>query len=53
MGSVKSNEFMIRAQIGENGKAYELTVFRDGRAIVKGTGDASIARGIFAKFVGI
>jgi adenylyltransferase/sulfurtransferase len=49
---VKANEFMIRAHISENGKAYELTLFRDGRAIVKGTGDASEARGIFAKFIG-
>jgi adenylyltransferase/sulfurtransferase len=52
MGLVKVNEFMLRAQIDDNGKAYELTLFRDGRAIVKGTGDASQARGIYAKFIG-
>lgn len=52
MGPVKANEFMIRAQISDNGKEYELTLFRDGRAIVKGTGDASQARGIYARFVG-
>ena len=43
---------MIRAKLSDNGKEYELTVFRDGRAIVKGTNDASNARGIYAKFVG-
>ena len=52
MGPVKANEFMIRAQVSDNGKAYELTLFRDGRAIVKGTGDASQARGIYARFIG-
>ena len=52
MGPVKANEFMIRAQLKDQGKDYELTLFRDGRAIVKGTGDASEARGVYAKFVG-
>jgi len=53
LGSVKANEFMLRARLSDNGKDYELTVFRDGRAIVKGTDDATIARGVYAKFVGI
>jgi adenylyltransferase/sulfurtransferase len=53
LGSVRANEFMIRAQLSDNGKNYELTVFRDGRAIVKGTDDATVARGVYAKFVGI
>jgi len=53
LGGVKANEFMIRVQINDNGKAYELTVFRDGRAIVKGTPDASVARGVYAKYIGI
>jgi molybdopterin/thiamine biosynthesis adenylyltransferase len=53
LGSVRANEFMIRALLSDNGKDYELTVFRDGRAIVKGTGDASVARGVYAKYVGI
>jgi adenylyltransferase/sulfurtransferase len=53
LGSVKANEFMMRAQLSDNGKDYELTVFRDGRAIVKGTDDATVARGVYAKFVGI
>jgi len=51
-GSVMANEFVIRAAIRDNGKAYELTLFADGRAIIKGTGDAGVARGVFAKYVG-
>jgi hypothetical protein len=30
----------------------ELTVFRDGRAIVKGTTDLPRARAVYARFVG-
>ena len=30
----------------------EITVFRDGRAIVKGTDDISVARSLYAKFIG-
>jgi adenylyltransferase/sulfurtransferase len=52
MGEVKVNEFMLRARLNDRGKEYELTLFRDGRAIVKGTGDAARARGIYAKFIG-
>lgn len=49
-GTVTVNEFMLRAAVNDN--AYELTVFADGRAIVKGTDDASMARSVYAKFVG-
>jgi adenylyltransferase/sulfurtransferase len=31
---------------------YELTVFADGRAIVKGTDDPAMARKIYAQYVG-
>jgi molybdopterin-synthase adenylyltransferase len=51
-GSVIANDFMVRAAIPDNGKMYELTLFADGRAIVKGTGEAGVARGVFAKYVG-
>jgi molybdopterin-synthase adenylyltransferase len=51
-GSVIANDFMVRAAIRDNGKVYELTLFADGRAIVKGTGEAGVARGVFAKYVG-
>ncbi len=48
VGAVRSNEFALRASID----AYELTVFPDGRAIIKGTQDIGIARSIYAKYVG-
>jgi adenylyltransferase/sulfurtransferase len=51
-GAVTVNEYMIRAEIHDNDKVYELTLFADGRAIVKGTGEAGVARGVFAKYVG-
>jgi len=51
-GEVKRNEFMVRAQVEENAKVFEITLFTDGRAIVKGTGEESVARGIYSKYVG-
>ena len=47
-GDVKQNEYLLRLTVGE----YELTVFRDARAIVRGTDDVSIARSVYAKYVG-
>jgi len=32
---------------------YEMVVFPDGRAIVKNTDDESLARGLYAKYVGM
>jgi adenylyltransferase/sulfurtransferase len=35
-----------------NSGEYEVTVFRDGRAIIKGTDDVAAARSVYARFVG-
>ncbi len=51
-GSVNVNKFMLRADIKDNGEPYELTLFNDGRAIVKGTKEANVAKTIYAKYVG-
>lgn len=51
-GKVVANEYLVRAAVEENGKPYELTLFPDGRAIVKGTAEAGVARSLYAKFVG-
>jgi adenylyltransferase/sulfurtransferase len=51
-GKVVSNEFMVRAELSDGGKEYEITLFADGRAIVKGTGEAGVARGVYSKYVG-
>jgi adenylyltransferase/sulfurtransferase len=48
VGTVKMNEFALRAQIDN----FDLTVFPDGRAIVKGTTDIGVARSLYAKYVG-
>lgn len=51
-GTVSGNEHMLRAEISDNGNAYELTLFADGRAIIKGTREGNIARSLYAKYVG-
>lgn len=51
-GTVKANKFMLRADITDNGEPYELTLFTDGRAIVKGTKHANVAKSVYAKYVG-
>jgi len=48
LGSVRNNEFALRFTSGE----HELTVFPDGRAIIKGTTDIGVARSIYAKYIG-
>ena len=51
-GAVTVNAFMLRANLTDGGRAYELTLFADGRAIVKGTQDAAVAKGVYARYVG-
>jgi adenylyltransferase/sulfurtransferase len=48
IGDVKQNEYLVRFTQSEN----EVTVFSDGRAIVKGTDDISAARSLYAKYIG-
>jgi molybdopterin/thiamine biosynthesis adenylyltransferase len=45
---LKNNDFLLRFRVG----GYEMTVFADGRAIIKGTQDPSIARSLYARYVG-
>jgi molybdopterin/thiamine biosynthesis adenylyltransferase len=47
-GEVKSNAYLVRLSAG----GYELTVFKDARAIVRGTDDAAVARTLYARYVG-
>jgi molybdopterin/thiamine biosynthesis adenylyltransferase len=48
VGPVRSNEFALRIAIDP----YELTVFPDGRAIIKGTQDIGVARSLYARYIG-
>lgn len=49
IAEVKQNEYLLRFTVDD----YELTVFRDARAIIRGTDDATVARSIYAKYIGI
>ena len=49
LGEIKLNEYLLRLAIDD----YELTVFRDARAIIRGTNDISTARSIYAKYIGV
>lgn len=48
VGTVKVNEFALRAQI----EGFDITVFPDGRAILKGTTNIGVARSLYAKYIG-
>ncbi len=47
-GKVKHNDFVLKFWP----QSYEMTLFPDGRAIIKGTTDPAIARSLYAKYVG-
>ena len=47
-GQVKHNDFVLKFWR----EPYEMTLFPDGRAIIKGTTDKAIARSLYARFVG-
>ncbi len=47
-GRVKHNDFVLKFWHND----YEMTLFPDGRAIVKGTTDTALARSLYARFVG-
>jgi adenylyltransferase/sulfurtransferase len=48
VGPVTATPYLVRASVD----GHELTVFGDGRAIVKGTGDPAVARSLYARWVG-
>jgi len=48
LGDVRVNEFALRLSL----EKYQLTFFPDGRAIVKGTTDVGVARGVYARLIG-
>lgn len=49
VGKVSHNEFLLRLQVD----GYELTVFPDARAIIKGTDDEQVARSVYARYIGM
>ena len=47
-GAVRHNEFVLKFWR----EPYEMTLFPDGRAIIKGTTDTAVARSLYARYVG-
>jgi adenylyltransferase/sulfurtransferase len=47
-GTVRHNDFVLKFWR----EPYEMTLFPDGRAIIKGTTDTGVARSLYARFVG-
>lgn len=48
VGPVRVNEFALRMTLPK----FDVTVFPDGRAIVKGTTDVGVARSVYAQLIG-
>jgi adenylyltransferase/sulfurtransferase len=48
VGQVSLNDYLLKLQIAN----YEVTIFPDARAIIKGTDEATVARSVYAKYVG-
>lgn len=51
-GAVRANEFLLTADIADGDKRWEITLFADGRAIVKGTDETDTARAVYARYIG-
>jgi molybdopterin/thiamine biosynthesis adenylyltransferase len=47
-GTVRHNEFVLKFWR----EPYEMTLFPDGRAIIKGTTETAVARSLYARYVG-
>src|SRR5690606_40423783 len=47
--AVQRNAFLLRCRLDR----YDLTLFRDGRAIIDGTCDTSVARSLYARYIGV
>ncbi len=48
-GPVQFNDFLLKCSC----PPYELTLFKDGRAIVKGTEETGLARSVYSRMVGL
>jgi adenylyltransferase/sulfurtransferase len=48
LGEVKSSDFLLLFKIED----YEISVFRDARAIIKGTNDGNMAKSLYARYIG-
>ncbi len=46
--AVKKNDFLLKFAV----PPYEMTVFSDGRAVLKGSTDPAVARSLYARYIG-
>lgn len=49
VGTVSFNNFLLRLKT----EKYDITIFPDGRSIISGTNDMSLAKGLYAKYIGM
>jgi adenylyltransferase/sulfurtransferase len=47
-GEVNFNDYLLRFRTGE----FELTVFQDARSIISGTSEITMARSLYARYIG-
>lgn len=50
-GKVSVNPFLLRLKLSD--PDYEITLFADGRAIIKGTDEAGVARAVYSRYIGL
>ncbi len=48
LGEVKASDFLLLFKT----EAFEISVFRDARAIIKGTNDGNVAKSLYARYIG-
>ncbi|MGC9399489.1 MAG: ThiF family adenylyltransferase [Anaerolineae bacterium] len=49
LGEMSANAYLLRFQV----PPYEIVLFRDGRAIIRGTDDPGVARALYARYIGL
>lgn len=49
LGRVTRSDYLVQFTLDD----LDMTIFQDARAIIKGTEDVSVARGVYAKYVGV
>ena len=49
-GEVDFNPYLLRLNL--KNPDYEISLFRDGRAIIKGTDDPAVAKTVYARYIG-
>lgn len=53
LGRITQNEYLVQFTSDAEFASFDLTIFPDARAIIKGTEDAGVARSVYAKYVGM